>query len=235
MEPDLKERVAKALKASRALDPGRSSDEESPQEQEAELLVQDGMIFLDGAADGRRQVLTNVIIGERAVLPGHTHTRWEMHYEDGFGVCLPADGVSDPVLVEDITNQQVFSAGNTALIVVDRRCPNSFVDLRHLASKNVEMALRIVVGTARVEVEYKCSKVSMARRPNGKIFVSLKSCYENMGLTQFSGQSWRWIFSGWENWKGFLGTFGLGPHLVPSVQSKVAHGLLGGLVESQRK
>ena len=54
------------------------------------------------------------------------------------------------------------------------------------------------------------------RAPAAFIMFSLKDIYTALGLTQFNGQSWRWINSGILRWCDWMRCVGYASHLVPS-------------------
>lgn len=51
-------------------------------------------------------------------------------------------------------------------------------------------------------------------RTGARMAISLKSLYQVLGLNQFSGQQWHWLAGSWHRWRGHVGNFGLGEHVL---------------------
>ena len=55
--------------------------------------------------------------------------------------------------------------------------------------------------------------------PGAKLFVSLKSIYEGLQLSQFGGRPWRWYASGYAKWAQQLEEIGLGEHIMQGAEA----------------
>lgn len=130
----------------------------------------------------------------------------------------------EPVCIEDILKQSVYKTHTGEFIVVDARQPQEAVNLTGSAAKYVEASLELKVGTAKAPQLFDIAQVRWPRQPGARIFVSLKSCYDRMGLSQFGGQSWRWVLAGTKSWRNRLSQLGLENHFLPSTRSKVMAG-----------
>lgn len=101
------------------------------------------------------------------------------------------------------------------------------MNLSTLASKYAEMSITLVVGTAKVQQCYDAARARWARPPNARVFISLRSCCERMGLDQFNGQGWRWVFSGFKKWRAHMESLDLHRYLLSSNQSKATRCAIG--------
>lgn len=224
MDPPLKKLVGEAVERAKVAEGGGGGDA-SVSGVDAELLPHEGWAFCDRDSSGQ-QVVTHILTGERQNLPpGAT---WLLEMTDGFGCCLPGDASMEPLCVEDLLKQSVYTTPIGEFLVVDSRQPQEAVNLTAFATKYMEASLVLKVGTAKATQVFDIAQVRWARQPGARIFVSLKSCYERMGLSQFGGQSWRWVFAGTKNWRNRLSQLGLENHFLPSARSKVTIGGLSG-------
>ena len=142
---------------------------------------------------------------------------WQLHFDDaGFGCCIANDPSRGPVCVEDLFTKMVFLSTGGTYLVADKAFPERAIDLSTFAAKHEELTLVLLIGPSKSKKTLDAALVRWPRPPNGRLLISLTSCYHELGLDQFNGQAWRWIFSGFKKWETHLATMGLQKHIDAS-------------------
>ena len=185
---------------------------------EAELLPHRGFLYLDDLHDSS-QIATHTLTSERRALP--TSTRWQLVFDDdGFGCFLADDNDTDPIPADDMFMKAVFADGSR-MFVCDQAHPESAIDLSIFSAKHDELDVEIFVGPSKSRKTFESALLRLPRQPNGRVMASLRPSYQEFGLDQLNGKSWRWIYSGLKLWQEHLATIGLEKHISVSAYSQV--------------
>lgn len=187
---------------------------------EIALAPHSGNVFVDTLPDGL-QVITHTVSQERQPLA--REYVWDIVYGDDGFAALVGQNVSDPTaeeridLVENMLNFSVYQSGQEFYIAAhaDSR---QLVHLSVFSQKFVGASLDIQCGSTSARHKF---DASIFKRPrNGaKLFLSLKSVYEQLSFTIFSRQPWRWAWTGAKRWVPWLEKLGLSGHFAFSNQA----------------
>lgn len=177
-----------------------------------------GMIALDVDRDGRYTV-TNILTQERKTLPGGH--KWSLEFdEDHFGTLVSPTQPDMPV--ESIMTYEVFdSKEHGPVIVLAQDDTSQKVFLHALAAKYTDIIVVLSIGAARTKKEIDAVWLSWFRRPAARVMISTRSLYQVLGLTQFGGESWRWVHGSLSRWSSELTKLGYPQHVLRSAATKV--------------
>ena len=119
----------------------------------------------------------------------------------------------DSLLLEELFTHNVWEHEEHGLII---RSKDQAVKVHDLLSNFESLEMTITFGNNKKKAKFNCCKLKWPRAPAAYILISLKDVYTALGLTQYSGQSWRWINQGYGAWVNMMQSIGLCAHLVPS-------------------
>lgn len=209
-EPPMADRAASsgAVPACRApADPPVNRPERNATS-ELSPLPHAGFVSLDTLPTGK-QIVTHTATVEWIDLEC-APVPWSIVFdEDGFGALIN-DGYDPPKveLLEDRFNFQLWADDSGDRYVVSF-CSTSptIVHLAAMREKWVEVRLAFSWGASRSrhELTAVCFKW---HRFGSRIFISLTDLYQELGLQQFNGRTWRWT-QGCKKWDSWLQELGL--------------------------
>lgn len=172
-----------------------------------------GFATLDKTPSGV-SVITHRMTFESFTLPG---LQWMLEFDDEeFGIVVPVDQGSEarqPVLLEDRLCFQWWARSNNDFVITHRDRGDQAVHLDSNMMKWSSSTLTVRAGPNRISFEFDIAQFRWPRT-GARMAVSLKSCYQALGLDQFKGQQWRWVAGSWQRWRSHLGSFGLGEHVL---------------------
>lgn len=166
-----------------------------------------GDLFLDDMPDGS-QVLTHRVTLERVELPAGP-VRWSLVFgDDGFAALVTDEDPPRVELAEDKLKFHVYTNSAGDLFFVTGAClPSDVVHLRSFKEKWVEVSLTMPWGASGA-THTLTAVMFRWHRYGSRVFVSMTSLYNELGLTQFNGQPWRWT-QGCKRWDAWLAGIGL--------------------------
>ena len=100
------------------------------------------------------------------------------------------------------------------------KASNSHVNLKTFIQKYAEYDVKVECGPMASANDFQLYGLTWLRGPAATTMWSAKSLYEALGLTQFSGQQWRWTWAGYPSWKKHLASLGLEQHILRSALMK---------------
>lgn len=190
-----------------------------------------GTIFLD-VVDGLATV-TNIVTCERQDLP--PSQQWEMTYdEDGFAFCVGSQGAV--IAVEDLMQFEVYDAAGKGAIILGRveEASGQKVVLDVLKTKFYEIDASFPVGCTKAKKTLGGVVLRWPRAPAAKVLWNCTVLYEQLGLSQFGGQAWRWTAGSLGRWKKDMSSLGFGSHVLRSIQCEATLGALCGTCVSNQ-
>lgn len=163
-------------------------------------------------------VLTFAAIFKHVVLPELASPQhWELIFDDE-GVAMvterppPATGEQRILFAEDLFDLEVYQrqdGGACACLVQGASQGSACGPCFAFSRKFPDATLSIHVGTLRMACKVDLAIFRWPRASGARVYLSLKSAYNVMGLSQFNGQSWLWVFSGMKRWVNLMSAFGI--------------------------
>ena len=139
------------------------------------------------------------------------HCLWELTFHNGFGaLCAPEQ---ERLLLEDVFKMKVWHHDVHGTVTVGG---NQATTLSSMMRKFEPLKLSFRFGTNQTCCDLPGCHLKWPRAPAAVILIGMKDVYEALGLSQFKGQSWRWISSGFSYWLTTMSCLGYSNHLVPS-------------------
>lgn len=222
MDQDLEALVAQAL-APTGQSPASDADGAQPAAQEpteAQLFPHAEVVVLDKLGENNF-VLTHLITNERVEIRGQGDVSLVFD-EEGFGVVVPP-GEEQPQAVEELFKFQVYYASKVGYILCSSQegFGKQTVRLNEFQGKCEAYELTMQVGATLATKHLQAVCYRWPRRPCARIMICAKSLYDQLGLSQFSGESWRWIAGSWRRWQSCMrDEFGMEEHVLPSTLMK---------------
>lgn len=219
MHSDLQEAVLRAVKAKFAF---QCSPHAPALNVEVAGMPHRGQLFIDVSPTGE-QVLTHMATHEHATLPPSAGSWSLMLDEGGFAAVVSDDDSQDPICAEELLNMTAWQSDPGEKYVVAERgaMKGATVKWAAIQSKHSEVELGLRVGVRNAKVLLKAWALKWPRPPAGRLYVSLKSLCEVLGLDQFNHQWWRWSWAGMPRWQKRLSEYGLQEHLLLSIRCQV--------------
>jgi hypothetical protein len=198
------------------------AEEEAPcdnDEEQLDPMPHYGNVSLCQVAPGIQQVVHHLTNERRLLTP---KGRWTLDFdEDGYGALeyhpRPGDLDAPVIILEDFFKYGLFSGPDKSLHILSTcgKTAGQQLDLTTFRDKFKESALSFSYGHTKKNVELIMPSFSWPRN-GARLFINLKCLYKALGLDQFSGESWRWVFAGRARWKARLDALGLEEHFQKS-------------------
>lgn len=187
---------------------------------QATLEPHRGHVFLDRVGH-QQYIVTHTVTNEKHLFGGCQYT---LEFDDeGFGALTPINDDKPVTLVEDLFRFVLYRDDNGDFIITasDKQGPGSILRLSDFSAKFSAHKLELKVGATRAPKVLDLVIFKWPRTAGAQIMFCAKSVYDELGLSQFSGASWRWISGSWRRWQtSMLNDFGLGDHVLPSTLMK---------------
>lgn len=179
-----------------------------------------GMIALDRIGS-KRYVLTHLVTNERYEISGGD---FELQFHDGWGCIVGTVGLGEDkvVCVEDALKYRLYATDSGEYVIAaGEGGSTTMVKLSEFRGKFTAHQLKVNVGASLAGKVLEILVYKWPRSPAARIMFCTKSLYDAMGLSQFSGESWRWISGSWKRWQACMrGDFEMDEHVLHSTLMK---------------
>lgn len=192
-----------------------------PQQEAAEvsLAPHRGCVAVD-MLDDRRCVITHLVTNEKLALQGAHMLEFD---DDGFGAAVPSQAGAPIVVLEEAFRFAYYLSadGERYLSFSDQSERAALIKLSEIQAKCSSVNVQLFVGPSQAPKTLQAVCYKWPRAPAARVMFCTKSLYNELGLSQFGGESWRWIHGSWKRWQAMLrAEFGLAEHVVPSSSMK---------------
>lgn len=192
------------------------------------LLPDEGYLHLDRLPTGRFLATHELTLERRHLLE---HKEWRMLFDEGgFATFVeqvsvvddasPADDIEQECLFADeFMEYSLYKAPNGDILVTTSApgLEQQVVNLREFRDKYVLSDVSLPIGVCKARRTLHVAGFRRTRN-RAKLFVSMKGIDEVLGLSQFNGNSWRWILAGRGPWLKVLCKVGCSDHFATSTQ-----------------
>lgn len=186
----------------------------------ATLEPHKGKVFLDKVGH-QAYTVTHIVTNEKHEVSGCDYS---LEFDDeGFGALTPNSDDKPVILVEDLLRFTLYRADTDDFVITaaGQQGPGSMLRLSDFSAKFSSHKLEVKVGATLAAKVLDLVVFRWPRSAGAQVMFCAKRIYDELGLSQFSGESWRWISGSWRRWQtAMLNDFGLGDHVLPSTLMK---------------